>query len=159
MPKAEKKSEADTLFPTPKTVTLLDGEVFTLPIITWGREIRILRVIKAILAGVFGKEATPKRIPVIEDTMPEDEKATIRAELAAINAEMTQHLLSVLLEKGPEQITEVASALFNKPGEWIEENVSIETILEVAVPFLRNKQTTILKALNPVLPEGLAIKE
>lgn len=146
---AAKKTEDQVLVPTPDTILLNNGERYTIPPITWGREIRILRVIRTVLNGVFGE--APKRIPQITEDMSEDQKARIAGELAAINAQMTQHLLTVLLDEGPEQITEAASALFDQDTQWIEENLTIDRILEALVPFLRNKQMAIMGVLTPVI--------
>lgn len=144
-----KPTEDQVLIPTPAKVTLNDGTTYEIPAISWGREIRILRVIKTVLQAVFGEEAQPPRIPQITEGMSEAEQDRVRAEIAAINSRMTNHLLQVLLDTGPEQITEAASALFDQKPEWVEENVTIEGILEVLVPFLRNKQYTIMKVFNP----------
>ena len=107
MAKADtKKTEDQVLVPTPDVVVLNNGEKYTIPPITWGREIRILRVIRTVLNGVFGE--APKRIPQITEGMSDDDRARVAAEIAAINAQMTQHLLTVLLDEGPEQILGVS---------------------------------------------------
>lgn len=131
--------EVEVLVETPREYKTVTGEVLTLPAITWGREIRVLRVIKDILKETINSGLLKPEVDSNGNVIIESENTSIAK------------LLALLFETAPDRITEAASALTGKDKKWVEENLVSETILEVLVPFLRSKQDSILKTLQPYL--------
>jgi hypothetical protein len=106
--------------------------------VSWGKEIRILRVVKDVLqelmeTGVF------KTVAEGETVAPGHDE------------DVAMKIMTLLFDKGPGQLTEAASAICGQEKEWVEENLQIEDIIEVLVPFLQRKQELIVKALRPYM--------
>ena len=137
--------ETEVLVPLPKLLRLVDGTEFTVPAISWGREIRLLRVIKDVMqeamqSGLFNRQLDEDGNPV-----------TIDENLAI------QKFLSLLLGTAPEKLTEAASAITGQKPEWVLEKLTIEPIVELVIFFLRSKQDSLLQVLQPYLPTAVAV--
>lgn len=130
-------NETDVLVETPREYTTVSGAVEKLPPVTWGTEIRVLRVIKEIINETVNSGIFQVKIDEDGNEIIEDDNVTVA------------RLLSLLFETAPDRITEAASALTGKDKPWIEENLVSETIIEILVPFLRTKQESVLKTLKP----------
>jgi len=126
-------NELDVLVPTGRTIRLVDGSVKSLPPVTWGREIRVLRVLSSLIKNL-------------------SKTGVLGGEVAFTEQEMAAKVMEVLFDLAPEQITEAASALTGEKTQWVEENLDIEGIITLLVPFLQNKQTSIAKTMAPYLP-------
>src|SRR5438552_4817433 len=130
--------ETDTLLPEAQYVTLADGKQFELPLLTWGAELRLLRVFKEILhdviaTGIFSGQAMDAT----------DQQAA------------STKLMTLLLGTAPEKLTEAASALTKQKHEWVLEHLTIETVLELVSRFLSVKSASVGKVLAPYLPANL----
>ncbi len=82
----------------------MDGSVFTIPPTSWGKEIRILRVIKNVMVDVVASGIFQRGVDTAGNPIPIDE------------TEATQKLLTLLFGSAPEQLTEAVSALTGKPA-------------------------------------------
>lgn len=140
-------NEAEVLVPTPRVYKTVSGAEKTLPPMTWGKEIRILRVVKDILKETIGSGVFKPTVDAEGNIVMEDDSTAV------------SQMLVLLFETAPDRITEAASAITGETGKWVEENLISETILEILVPFLKSKQDSILETLKPYLAQAVAASQ
>ena len=136
--KPDTPPETDALLPDKKFITLVNGKSFELPLLVWGTELRLLKVFKEILhdviaTGIFSGQAMD----------------------AADQQAASTKLMTLLLGTAPEKLTEAAAALTRQKHEWVLENLTIETVLELVSSFLSTKSASVGKVLAPYLPANL----
>lgn len=146
--KPAEKEDVDVFVPMPAFVNLANGEKKQLPKMTWGREIRVLKVIKNIMAEIVKSGVFNNAAKVDEEGNP---VPMTEEEIIAQNTEATSKIMDLIFELGPKELTEAASAITDESAEWVQENMNVEGIIEIVVPFLRSKQDSIMKVLKPYL--------
>lgn len=110
----KKKDELDIFLAG--TYTLTDSTVIDRPKLAWGKQIKLLRHFSALLA----------KVPELREV--NFEAFTIR--------DLVQVLPSVL-DNAPDSFSEMCSLILDKDRAWVDENLSIDDIMGLIVPFLR----------------------
>lgn len=143
-------AELDVLVPEPEVVKTVKGEVVVIPPVSWGREVRILRIVKDIMAKLSASNLFNMNIKTDENgnALITDEQQT----------EIVGQIMTLLLETATEKLTEAAAAITNRDPKWVEDNLDMEGILNIIVPFLRSKRdslsATMQKYLSPSVTEA-----
>lgn len=137
-------AELDVLVPEDSTVTTIKGETITLTPLSWGREVKILRIIKDIM-GKLGDSH------VFDIELETDENGVTKVKEGQAQ-ELVGRITEVLLDTATDSLTAAVAAIVGKDDKWVEDNLDAERILDILVPFLRSKRDSIGMVLQKYLP-------
>ena len=131
----EKLAERDDieLYVTDREVTLASGETVTVPKLSWGREMKLYKILsKAFspLAEQAGSEPPPPK-RIFETLM-----------------------------RFPDVLTELASVFFNKDAKWVESHCTDKDIMDHVLPLSLSIHNRVLRGLTGTLtPRGAEARE
>ena len=137
-------ADIDVLVPEDVEVTTINGDKIVIPPMPWGREVKILRIIKDIMGNLSSSG-------VFNIPFELDENGDPKISQDAINDVMGK-VTELLLDTATEKLTQAVATIVNKEPEWVEENLDAERILYILVPFLRDKRDSLGVALQKFLP-------
>jgi hypothetical protein len=137
-------ADLDVLVPEDTKVTTISGEEVIIPAMPWGREVKILRIIKELMgtlsdSGVFN-------IPFEVDENG-DPKVSSEA-MTDVMGKVTE----LLLDTATEKLTGAVALIVNKDIKWVEDNLDAERIVYILVPFFQDKRDSLSVALRKFLP-------
>lgn len=115
-------------------VPTIDGGRFTCPKVSWRKERAIIKLISEVVQ------------PLIEAGIFSGTDPTTGAQTGQL-----AQALQLLLTVAPDKLTEATALLTGKDADWVMDNLVVETITGLVVPFLASKQAAILAALRPHL--------
>lgn len=137
---ANEVDELDKLLPQTRTITTIFNETVEIPIISWRREVIILRALSKLF-GQFPKELFESNDK--ESIAPGTILKGLKAKLPFI--------LSVLAsDEALQHITEIAAQILNKETTWVEENLGSPQIVELIIPFLLKRSKELMLTMPAV---------
>ena len=77
------------------------------------------------------------------------ETGVFRIDAGANEQEMELKLIGVLFEQMPDKLAEMVSIIVKEPMEWVEQNLDIEVVVKLLVPFLLSKRMAVEAILRP----------
>jgi hypothetical protein len=127
-------------------IEIHDGRKYPLAKMSWGVESKALRIAARIWKGVPGlQRIDPKNINPTE---------------------LITSILPDLLEKVPDEITELVAVLLGRyqgngkqrvaDTTWIEDNLDMNDMIKVLVPFSRRFSDNMVQLIEKHLPQGAA---
>ena len=111
----------------------ITGEEHECPKCSWRMERQVLRCI----AGVIE--------PLVSSNV-----FAVTTESGGANDQVIR-ILEILLQQAPDKVTEAAAVLTGTDVQWVDENLNIEGIIDLLVPFFASKRKAILERLGPML--------
>jgi len=129
----EKEEELDLWFPG-NTVNLESGEKLAIPKLTWGRENKCLRIILRVF----------KNTPELKGLR-----------LESVTADMLLSILPALLDSALVEVNEFLEILLAKDVKWIEDNLALEDVVKLILPFVRRS----LSKITALLPKAVEEEE
>jgi len=110
----KQKGDVDVFFPIPEFINTIHGERIIIPIMNLKKEFEIGHAITRII----------KKIPDFKDL-----------NLRALQPETITKMLPALMETAPEELTFMASTILEKDKEWIEEQLDLDVLMDLLIPF------------------------
>ncbi len=128
-------AEIDVLVPEDGEVTTITGEKVTFPPLSWGREVKVLRIIKDVMTKLADADVFKIDFEVDEEgnTKIKDGQET----------QLISKITGVLLDTATDSLTGAVAAITGKDNKWVEENLDAERILAILVPTLRSKRDSL----------------
>lgn len=144
--KTAESNDLDIFLPDPRTFTDLQGNEFQTRKIGWGSESKIAFKFGKIIVKIM--KATAGMGPVKD---LQDIDFTMLSMDEIIEQAMTE---------APDLVTDAAVALTGKERKWVDENLDLETVLEIVVPFFKRRWTKWSSLLQRFVPnlQGAAEK-
>lgn len=125
---AEIVAEIEEFNKTTFQVTTITGETFNLPRVGWAAEMKILKALGDLLKKLpqdFILGIGPSGIPLDFRNLSSDEMLKI---------------LNFVCEEAPDQITMIVSEILKKDSEWVKENLDLNEIVKVLIPFFYGRR-------------------
>ncbi len=121
------KDETQVFFPDSNKFVTSSGEEITIPRITWGKEIKLLKIASGIM----------KSVPELANLNADPEKG--------LQVSDVLKLIPSILETVPEQITSFVALMLDRTPEWVNDNLSSEDIVKLVFPFFRKFINNLVK--------------
>jgi len=131
--------ELDKLLPTTSTITDIYGNIVDVPIVSWKREIQIIRAL-----GSFLKAIPPE---VFRVDLNRKEKRIPGAATEKFVEKLPVVLSAIATEDKLKDLTDIAAKILNKESEWVEDHLASPQIVELIVPFLLKRLTEITQKI------------
>lgn len=133
-----------------RKVRTIYGEQFEFPRVGWVVEAKILRSLGKLL----------KRIPAIFYQLPGLEEAKEQDILNVLGNLTGQNILeavSIICEEAPEEITKMVSLITKQEETWVGENLDLEGIAEVLLPFFYERKLKITRLIQQWTPKNSSL--
>lgn len=132
--KAEKKVVKKTkdevvieeLMPVPNIIKLSDGEELEIKPLSWGKEIKVLKLV----SGFFGDSEILTAVQAISKIKDEEEDSSE-------SLEVLSKILLPAINEAPDAITEIVAIITDEDKKFVEESLTSEDVMRVFVPFLK----------------------
>ncbi len=111
-----------------QTIETIEGKKKKLNRCSWGKEIQIMDALREIIGDVMSS-----------GILGVDENGNSRLTLAEANFS----LLATIFGKCPHALTRVVAALVDESDEWVKDNLEMEGMLKLVIPFLSEKSAQI----------------
>jgi hypothetical protein len=126
----EKKTKGDvaveSLIPDSNIVKLTSGEELEIKPLTWGKEIKVLKLISSF----FGDSEILTAVQAISKIKDEEEDSTE-------SLDVLSKLLLPAIDEAPDAITKIVAIITDETSEFVEESLTSEDVMKVFVPFLK----------------------
>jgi len=115
------------LFIPPESLTTFTGKKLKWPVVTWSKEVRVLRLLGDVI----------DRVPELTDADYED-----------FSAGHIVKIFGAIMQRVPEHITEAVCILTDKEEEWVMNNMDSSDIVSLLYPFFLERKQMIMTALS-----------
>jgi hypothetical protein len=133
MAETPQRGELEVFFLHKKEYTLSSGERLELPRVGWGKLVRITNTLLSILDECSSfKQLDWRRDLTIGDIIP---------------------LIREAIQVAPGKITDILHLITGRPKEWVEEELELEDVLGILVPFCVRNFAPVRKAMNTFLKD------
>jgi hypothetical protein len=169
----EKPDDADTFVLHEHKITTIDGERIDIPKCSWGKEMKILALMKNIVKAVIdsgvltgggasildaddARRAAEAQVRIREAQEADEEPANedvatineVNQKILLDNVKMIAKLVDEVLVAGPQQLGEAVEILTGRDKQWVEDKLESEEMLGMVIPFLYAKRQSIGKVLG-----------
>jgi len=111
--KNEAKKDIDIFLPEPVEIETREGKI-RLPKVTWAMDIECIRILSELVREVHELAAT---------------------DFSRLTPEDVLQIISSFFSRAPEKVTLLASVLLQKDTSWVEKNMTLESMMDLLVPF------------------------
>lgn len=123
-------TEANDFVLEDQVVHDLNHKEYKVPRVNWGKEIKILKLLKGVMASVAGSGVFREGVT---------------------NEEVTANILALVLEEAPDALGKAFAVLTELEEETVDDLFVSEEMAGLVIPFLSSKSRTIGKVLRPYL--------
>lgn len=135
----EELDELDKLLPESTIIKDIRGNDIAVPIVSWKREIQILRALSSLLAAV------PPEVFKVE--LDKKEKRIPGAAVKKFAEQFPAILQAIATEERLQDLTKIAAEILDKEPSWVEDNLASPQIVELIIPFLLKRLTELTQRL------------
>ena len=124
----EIEKEIEEFDKTTFQVMTITGEVFNLPRVGWVAEMKILKALGDLL----------KKLP--QDFIMGIGPSGLPLDFRNLSSDELLRILNFICEEAPDQITMVVSEILKKDSDWVKENLDLNEIVKVLIPFFYGRR-------------------
>jgi hypothetical protein len=125
----------------PKSVITVFGEKVKIPVITVRRELELLYIIRDLAMVVI--DSGVLNVGELMSGAAQADGGDRMEQLGKSANEIAGKFIKLFVDSAPERLVHATAAILGKEDEWVLDNLDSAAILNLVIPFLRNRRDKI----------------